>query len=270
MIEFFPQDPRYYLHNELMERVKRRPHYSLRAFARDIEVSPAALSGFLSGQVQISAPRISDISKRIKLSPAHAEHWLNLLEWKHGKSASDKRKAQLKIESRIKSSKKYIDPDLFQLISRWEALALLELLGFEKKFSNEEMAVYLGLKKTQVATLLKTLLRLNLIYWNKDRWSPLEEDSFVGNDVPSEAIRHFHGQILKKAGKALIEQPLEKREFRSTVFSMRKEDVPKLKQDLNQFWIEQISKYAMPSNNDVVYCFSMQLFDLLEKEIKND
>jgi len=270
MIEFFPQDCRYYLQNELMERVKRRPHYSLRAFARDLEVSPAALSGFLNGQIQLSAPRISDISKKIKLTAVHMAHWLDLIEANSGKTTKAKREAQLRIQQRTIKSKKYIDPDSFELISRWEALALLELLGFEKKFSTEEMASYLGLKKTQLASLLKTLLRLNLISWDTDRWRPQDEDSFVGTDVPSEAIRHFHGQILKKAGQALTKQSLEKRSFRSTVFSMRKKDLPQLKKDLNQFWIDQIGKYAMPTKNDSVYCFSMQLFDLLEEEIKND
>ncbi|MNL26258.1 hypothetical protein D3C87_1477750 [compost metagenome] len=270
MIEFYPLDCRYYLQNELMERVKRRPHYSLRAFARDLEVSPAALSGFLNGRIQLSTARVSEISKKMKLSLSHVSHWLDLIEAKSGKTAKAKREAELRIQQRISKSKKYIDPDLFEMISRWEALALLELLGFEKRFSTDEMASYLGLKKTQVGTLLKTLLRLNLIYWNTDRWSPLEEDSFVGNDIPSEAIRHFHGQILKKAAKALKEQTLDQREFRSTIFSMRKKDLPQLKRDLNQFWIDQIAKYAMPNKNDAVYCFSTQLFDLLEEDIKND
>ncbi|MNL73115.1 hypothetical protein D3C87_1985290 [compost metagenome] len=75
---------------------------------------------------------------------------------------------------------------------------------------------------------------------------------------------------MEKAGKALTAQSQEKRQFRSTVFSMRKKDLPQLKQDLNQFWMEQIGKYAMPTKNDSVYCFSMQLFDLLEEEIEND
>ncbi|MNT64313.1 hypothetical protein D3C72_2022040 [compost metagenome] len=111
---------------------------------------------------------------------------------------------------------------------------------------------------------------MNLIYWNKDHWSPQEEDSYVESEIPSEAIRQFHTQILEKAGKALTLQSQEKRQFRSTVFSMRKKDLPQLKQDLNQFWMEQIGKYAMPTKNDSVYCFSMQLFDLLEEEIEND
>lgn len=270
MVDYFPQDSRYYLHNELIERVKRRPHYSLRAFARDLGLSPAALSGFLSGKVELSPARILEIAKKIKLSEVQTEHWLNLFERKNGKTAQAKKTAQIKIEAQLKNSKKYIEPDLFGMISRWESLALLELLSFEKIFSNEEMADYLGMKKTELVLLLKKLVRLNLIYWNKDRWSPSEEDSFVGNEVPSKAIREFHGQILKKAEKALTKQSIEQREFRSTIFSMKKADLPQLKKDLNRFWMEQIGKYAQPKNNDAIYCFSMQLFDLLEQEIKND
>lgn len=270
MIEFYPQDPRYYLQNELMERLKRRPHYSLRAFARDLEVSVSALSGFLNHQTQFSSQRIQDFSKKLKLPAEHSEHWLDLIDWKFSKSQAIRKKANLRIQDRIKASKKYIDLDSFQFMAKWEAFALLELLSFERKHSEDELIEYLGLKKSQLQSLLKTLLRLNLIYWHEDHWKPVEEDSFVGNDVPSKAVRNFHGQILKKAMKALEEQGLQKREFRSTVFSFKKKDLPQLKRDLNRFWMDQIGKYATPGKNDAVYCFSMQLFDLLNGELSHD
>jgi uncharacterized protein (TIGR02147 family) len=269
MIDFYPQDPRYYLQNELRERLKRRPRYSLRAFARDLEVSASALSSFLNDQTPFSVQRISELAKKIKLPAEHTEHWQDLIEWKFGRSTGLKKKAELKIEARSKASKKYIDLESFKFIARWEALALLELFGFEKKFSESEICRYLNLKKTDLQELTQNLLRLGLISWSQDRWRPVQEDSFVGQDVPSSAVREFHKGILKKATAALEKKDLQRREFRSTVFSLRKEDLPRLKQDLNRFWMEQIGKYAKPTGNDSVYCFSMQLFDLLNGEIQN-
>ena len=270
MVEFYPQDPRYYLQHELSERLKRRKLYSLRAFARDLEVSPAALSGFLSGQTSFSNSRILDFSIKIKLSKEQTEHWVNLNEYKAAKSVSAKKVASLKIQAQIKQSKKFIDLDSFTLIAQWEAFALLELFGFEKSFTKKQLSSYLGLSLKKLDSLTQTLLRLNLIYWSIDRWRPTEEDSFVGLEVPSKALRRLHAQVLKKAAAALEKQPLEKRDFRSTVFSFRKKDLPKLKQDLNHFWMDQIGKYAMPNKNDSIYCFSMQLFDLINGELIND
>jgi len=270
MKPFYPQDSRYYLQNELSERLKRRPHYSLRAFARDLEVSPSSLSEVLNGRYRFSRQRVSALAKKIKLSSEHAEHWQDLLDLRFGKSETAKKKAQLRIQSRAQTSKKMVDVDSFKMISNWEALVLLEIFGFSQPLSNAEVAKILGVRKAKVEALIPHLLRLNLIYWNQNKWSPTNDDTFVGADVPSAAIRQFHKQILKKAEKALEEQDLSRREFRSTVFSMRKEDLPALKKDLNQFWMDQIGKYAKPSGNDAIYCFSMQLFDLLKGEVTRD
>jgi uncharacterized protein (TIGR02147 family) len=268
MIDFFPQDPRYYLQNELRERLKRRPRYSLRAFARDLEVSASALSGFLNEQTPFSSQRVSELAKKIKLPAEHSEHWQDLIEWKFNRSTSLKKRAELRIEARTKASKKFIDLESFKFIACWESLALLELFGFEQRFSELEICRYLGLNKVKLQSMTQTLLRLNLISWSEDRWRPVQEDSFVGQEVPSAAVREFHKGILKKANLALEGKELTEREFRSTVFSMRKADLPKLKQDLNRFWMDQIGKYAKPSGNDAIYCFSMQLFDLINGEIK--
>ena len=59
-------DYREFLRRELTRRVQRNPAYSLRAFARDIRVSPSTLSEALRGRFDFSAPQAADFACRFK------------------------------------------------------------------------------------------------------------------------------------------------------------------------------------------------------------
>lgn len=266
MIDFYPEDPAYYLKNELIERLRRRPQYSLRAFARDLEISPSTLSEFLRGQTKISIQRINSLSKKIKLPEEHHKHWIDLIQSKHSRVLAHKKNAELNIQMRKKSSKKYIDLAAYSLVASWESFAILEILGLSKKYSDAEIMKKLAISPAQYNLTIENLNRLNLIRREKDRWVSNEEDTFVGENVRSEALRKFHKGILKKAYKAIETQELDRRELRSTVFSFKKSDLPKIKSELNELWINLLSKYAYVPNRDAVYCLSMQLFDLSHED----
>ena len=262
MIDFYPEDPAYYLKNELIERLRRRPQYSLRAFARDLEISPSTLSEFLRGQTKISIQRINNLSKKIKLPEEHQKHWIDLIQSKYSRVLSQKKNAELNIQMRKKSSKKYIDLASYSLVANWESFAILEVFGLGKKYSDSDIMKKFGISSARYSQTIENLNRLNLIRREKDRWIANEEDTFVGENTRSEALRKFHKDILKKAYKAIGTQELDQRELRSTVFSFKKSDLPKIKAELNELWINLLSKYAYVPNRDAVYCLSMQLFDL--------
>jgi cyanate lyase len=56
------------LKNIFQERINKNPKYSLRAFARDIGLSPSLLSMVMSGQRQLTAKQAAKISLKLKLS----------------------------------------------------------------------------------------------------------------------------------------------------------------------------------------------------------
>lgn len=269
MTNYFPEDHSYYLKKELIQRIKRRPHYSLRAFARDLEISPSTLSNFLRGEKKLSSLRITELSQKLKLPKDHAEHWLDLIDWKFSRTDVLKKKAELRIQSRLMKTKKFLDLESFKVISSWEAFAVLELLSFAESFSIYELANKLNMSVNAVTALIETLNKLNLIRWDHNRWRPEEEETFVGENISSEALRQYHRQVLQKAVDSIDTQKIEQRELRSTVFSMKREDLPQLKAEMNQMWIELLGKYAYTEEKDSVYCFSMQLFDLLNGENKS-
>src|SRR4051812_27150350 len=66
-------DFRSFLQNELLNRVRRNPRYSLRAFARMLQVESSALSKILRGKRGISTSMLVKLSKNLGLGPAEIE-----------------------------------------------------------------------------------------------------------------------------------------------------------------------------------------------------
>ena len=66
---------RFFLQQEFFQRQRRNPRYSLRAFARDLELSPSTLSEILNGRHRPQAATIGKICQRLSLAPAEEEYW---------------------------------------------------------------------------------------------------------------------------------------------------------------------------------------------------
>jgi uncharacterized protein (TIGR02147 family) len=139
-IDFYPQDSRHYLKFEFEARKKRRPHYSLRAFARDLELSPSALSEYLSGKLSFSEERVLQVSKKIQLKPIQTEHWIDLIKMESASSQADREVAAVKVKARATQEKGSIALDLFQVISDWYHYALLELIDIDEKYQDPKAA----------------------------------------------------------------------------------------------------------------------------------
>ena len=53
----------------LSQKQKENPHYSLRAFSRDLDIHSSTLSQVLSGKRRLPLRRAGDIAKKLGLGP---------------------------------------------------------------------------------------------------------------------------------------------------------------------------------------------------------
>lgn len=70
---------RSYLKSEFENRIEKNSKYSLRAFARDLMVSPQFLSHILSGKKHISVSTAVQISEKLNHSVIEASMFLDLI-----------------------------------------------------------------------------------------------------------------------------------------------------------------------------------------------
>jgi uncharacterized protein (TIGR02147 family) len=261
---FFPDNYRRYLTENYEARSLRNPSYSLRAYARDLDIAVSTLTEVLKGKYGLSKARVSSLAKSLSLSAEQSQHFADLVRQEHARDPQERAAAKARIQARLHRTTQTMTLDGFKIISDWYHLAILELITL-KGFKNDPvwMAKRLGLPELTVKEALERLLRLELIEESKGHLRATDDFSHIGNDTPSQAIRKFHKQILEKALAAIESQSVQERENSSTIFAIAKKDLPEAKKKLSQFRREFAALYSEGKSKDEVYCLSLQFFNLL-------
>lgn len=260
---FYPANPVEYLKLELENRLKRRPHYSLRAFARDLEMSPAALNDFMKGKAGLSLERALFVSKKLSLTSEHADHFVDLVASKHARTKADRATAEIRAKNRIRSQTSELSLDLFKSVADWQHFAILELVDLDPKFhSVKALSKTLNLSVPKTKTSIERLVRIELLDVSEDLWKTTSPKTYIGKQTPSEAIQTAHKQFLEKAADALNEQDIAAREFQTGLFTIRADDIPALKEELQLQFRKTIQKFTQKPDKDALYCLGQQFFRL--------
>jgi len=256
-------------HDLLNEEFERRKQfngsYSLRAFARDLNLPAPRLSLILNRKEGLSVDAAKDISKSLKLSDKEKEWFCFSVGSLHARSFKERNEYKSKIEKYKSEAKIFSNLHLeyFKVISDWYHFAILELT-YLADFQNDVawMAQILEISKEEVSEALKRLKKLDLIVEKKGKLVDAFKFLATPNDVPSTSLKKFNTQLMKKAIDALNVQDVLEREFSSNIFSIKKDHLPKFKDKLRDFRREIDQEASLLKGKDAVYCLSMQFYEL--------
>lgn len=260
MAELLLKDPRDYLKFEHEIRRARRPAYSMRAFARDLEVSPSSLNDFLKGRVGMSADRIERIATALRWSDKRKDHFHDLIVAKYEKDVGAKHSAQTRIRSRLKDGTFGLSVEAFRAISDWYHLVILEICDCKDGMDASIIARELSMGLPLIQKAVKRLAGLGLLEDTKRGLKPVESASHFGDDAPSDAIVSFHCQVMELAQKALNERPVGEREALSVIASFNKADISKMNDEIKKSVMSIINRYAQNSNRNHIHTIALQSF----------
>lgn len=262
------------LRRALVERCQRNPLYSLRAFARDLDLDPARLSDVLNGKRGLSRASATPIARSLGLSPPETSIFLDQVEALHSRSATGRREAQKRLKARRPDAAgAQLTLDAFRTISDWYHFAILQLLKLPRsKDQPAWLASALGIKTIQAEEALERLERLELIEKKGGRYRCSKDSVFSPDGVPSEAIRKLHEQILQKALSALYTQPVQERDFLNTLLPIDTSDLKRLRDKARRFNQEVCDEFSSKGSVNRVYSLSVQLFNVTPnlKEMENE
>ena len=263
-----PQD---YLQVELKTRLERRPHYSMRAFARDIGISPSSLVEFLSEKTGFSTARAHDVAVRLKLNADEKEHFIDLVEAKYSRFIEKRKKAKQRIQLRKKAGSGRFGVDEFLVISDWYHLAIVELIDMNPvNCSPSKISRALGIDMETATQGLKRLKKLKLVVRDNktNDWRASEDWTVLGGESPSEAVRNFHEQFLELGKKALETQGMNKRTSLSGLMSIDKDRREEFQNELQKMFTQVAAKYCDTDKKDLLVGLTIQGFEVYEKEGK--
>lgn len=240
------------LKNELVKRQKNNSAYSLRSFARFLEVSPATLSQVMSGKRSLSLKKLNIVMEKLGLTPDQQLRTLKKLE----------------IEDDSIRSTVLLKDDQFKLISDWYHFAILSLGELkDNKADPRWIAKRLNIKVAEANIALLRLERLGIIEIKEGSFRQISEPLKTTTDVPSSSIRKYHKSVLGLAQNRIEEVPVEEREYSTMTMAINTKNLKKAK-GLTQEYKEGMLKLLEKGTQDEVYQLSIQLFPLSLKDKK--
>lgn len=242
-----------FLSAEFERRVRANPRYSLRAFARDLKMSPGEVSELLNGKRQLTPKAIGKISSRLGLSTAETRELLERATLvRAGLDAP-------------RTASHTLEVDLFNIVSEWYCFAILNLFDTED-FRCEPAWIgrRLGISNTEARLALDRLERVGLLKRARGKLTPDADFVMSPSGIPSEAIRAYHRTMLAKAAAALETQPVDERDITGLGLAINPSDLPGLTRDLREFRDRITTKYSRGRRTEV-YQLEMSLFRITEK-----
>lgn len=255
------------LQDELNQRQARNPGYSLRAFARDLGAPASKVSSYLNGKGGLSAARSRQLADRLRLVGAAREIFVLSATAAHSRSRTARQAARESLARLQEGRFAELQIHAFECIRDWYHMAILELTSLEGFQSDEKwLAKRLGLSIGVVKAAVKRLESLGLLARDGSRWHQTGADLKTPCDVPNQAVREHHRQILELAAVSLESDPVTLREITSMQFAVDPERLPVLKQAIRDFQ-EKLSQLAeQGGHRNEVYALGVQLFPLTRSE----
>lgn len=255
------------LKNELKLRIQKNPSYTLRSFALRLKMQASALSEILNGKRGLSPNRAGQVADALGFQNWERQYFVSLVESMHARSKPVRDLALQKIANYQEILESPLNEDQAEVISNWWHFAIIELSrtqGFVP--TPRGIARKLGIPSGTAKEAVERLIRMKVLRKSGKTIVPVTDALITsGHDVPSEAIRNLHRELIKKSLVAIDSQDTRKRNLSSLVFSIdttNEKTVDQLKKLIMDF-NKKINKIATASNQATeLYCFSTQLFSL--------
>lgn len=254
------------LRRELISRIERNPSYSLRAYARDLNLRPSHLSQVLNNLKGVSPALARNVVDKLDLEEKERGWFLASVESLHGRHKLVREEATNRLkeyQQNVVSST--ISLDRFALIADWYHFAILEILkieGFQK--NAESIARSLNIPVDVVEEALNRLKRIGLLK-DADELILAEGSSQAGASVPSDCIRLHHEQILNLAKEGLA-SAIETRDYSTTTIAIRKSQIPEMRLMIRDLHEKAENVLEPTSDKDSVYVLSVQFFEITNRK----
>lgn len=249
---------------EVYHRRKRQnPRYSLRAFAKSLNLNSGRMSEILSYKRPLTPSMGARIAAKLKLEPMQAEKFHALIA-NQRQHSQDIRSMDRRAGGR--SHVKILNLDQFRLIADWQHFAILALMR-TKSFTTDMdwIARRLGISLKSATQAINRLTRLGLMSRTAGAWEPTERKLATPRDIASQAVRKAHRQNMLKALGALGSVPVAQRDFSSITMAIAAEQLPLAKEYIQEFR-RRMATLLETKDADAVYTLNIQLFPLTQED----
>lgn len=259
-------DYRDYLNAFFHQKKEAKSDYSLRAFARDLQISPGQLSKIFNHKNGLSLEKAQNVADNLGLEKESKSYFMDLVQAAHSKDPLIRKTAMERctIKRRVPDFKVY-QTDMYNIYTHWYYFALVEMTSLNN-FNSDPLWISqkLGISAEEAKEALERLLRVQMITIRNGKYvkTNLNTDSPSGKS--SEALKNVCEQTLDLAKAAVRRQKVESRSCSNIVMAIDKKQIPKAKQMIIEFK-RKLSEVLESGKAEDIYCFSANLFSLTQQ-----
>jgi hypothetical protein len=235
------------IQKEFIDRCRKNPAYSLRAFSKYLEIDQSFLSKLLKGQRSITKELSEAIGPKLGLKPAQV-------------------KALFASGTASMPGFLSLSDDEFEFLSEWHHFAILEL-SKTNDFDPDPLKIArrLGIHIEEVRSAIDRLQRLNFIRITENGIKILAPNNTWSNTKKtSDARKRLQRSLLEKSITAIDHVPFEHRENASLTVAINKNRIPEFKEKLKEMRQSLASQFQGNGEKglDEVYQLTISFFPL--------
>lgn len=251
------------LRERLDELKLKNSSFSLRAFARLLEISPASLSEFLNGKRVLSEKMIKKIAIKLSLSPSEYSNLTKKIDIE--KNRTSKAEQAIDLQNKVQ-----LQNDQYFLVADWHyyaILCLVETQDFTKDY--EWIAQRLNTSANKVKVCFERLIRLGYLEFDtKGNLHYKDVQLHTTEDVPNTSLKRRHKENFEEASEQLYTTDLEKRDFSFMTLAIDPQKLPEIKEKIRNFQDELIASLDSSPKKEV-YEFCFQVFPRTKNRSKD-
>ncbi len=242
----------------------KNPQFSLRAFARKLDVDPGFLSRILNGKRRVTRALAERFCRAMMLDPTETARIL---------SHFPQRRRQVSKMDQVDASYLQLTADQFRIVSDWYYFGILSLIRTDDFQSDPEwIAKRLGIRVDETKRALDRLSRLEMIEKDsRNQWCRTQVSLETTDEVLDLSIRKSHLQTLDLAKASIEKDSNSERDFTATTMAIDPSRIDEAKVLIRQFQDDMDSLLEGQSRNKKeVYRLMVGLFPLTRKEKKGN
>jgi uncharacterized protein (TIGR02147 family) len=246
------------LNRELTQRLSRNPGYSLRAFARHLEVSSSSLSRALSGKRSLSVPTATRIARKLRLSPRERATFIGSLS----------KAAKSEQSENLEESIHHLDEKRFRIIADWYHFAILEATYLKNfNFDPKSIAAKFGITVLEASMAIVRLKETGLLEQSGKAFRKTEKTIWakIGDDFSSDALIEHQKQCLSLAIDATAAVPFAERAVSTMTMPIDRKKVNLAKVMIEEFAMDLCRTLSTGDVSDI-FQLTINFHSLLKRE----
>ena len=234
-----------FLDENFRRRKAKNSKYSLRAFARDLQIPASKLSEIMSGKSSPGQALTAKLIEALRLEDNEA----SVLQKMIAKHKELQRKTR---GARILKADEYAE---IAGLEHYAIIHLLETEGCQHDARWISQRLQISLEKTIEA--IARMQRLGLIRVASGKITPAHNRRTTGA-VSTEAIRESHRQVLQHATECISSVAVTDRDITSITFAVNKENIIEAKELIKEFR-RKMASFLSKGPKTEVYNLNVQL-----------